>query len=291
MYAYRKSDGAEFPCGSDDVCRIEQGSTNPYLSEPRLLEQFLKKIEPHHNRACDALAENRFTHDDLLVLSGFIAFVVGCSPTAMRHGAVSFERLARTEIELLDRAHLLDDAPAELGSKTATELLRDGVININTDQKFPQAVGISAIVELARSFATFHWEILLNRHSERAPFLTSDYPAAIERSDGQVTNRIVPLRPDLAVRIVPQVRPPNRPDLPSDFRYRLLHVSPSEVTSINRSVVKCAEDLIFSPVRAPWVTRLVRKSARFRLELEHTRVANGSGFLLLNRVVIKERRE
>ena len=289
MHAYRKSDGAEFICGSEDVCRIEEGSTNPYLSEPRVLEEFLNRFEPHYTGACEALATNEFSADDVLVISGFIAFVIGCSPTAMRLGCASLERLVEAEADIMDRAGMLDPAPPELGSKTAPELLREGTLCIKTDEKFPQSMGISGIVDLARSFATFHWEILLNRYRGRSPFLTSDYPAALEKPEKQMpTNRIVPLRPDLAIRIIPQVRPAGRPDLPTDFRYRISHISPSEVTSINRTIVRCAESLVFSSVNEPWVRRMVQKNSNFSLQLEHTRIPKGSGFLLLNNVVAKE---
>jgi hypothetical protein len=289
MHAYRKTDGAEFICGSDDVCRIEEGSTNPYLSEPRVLEQFLNKFEPRYSRACEALAANEFDANDVLIISGFIAFVIGCSPTAMRLGSASLQRLVETEAEILDRAGIFGPAPPELGSRTATELLREGTLRIESDEKFPQSMGISGIVDLTRSFASFHWEILLNHYQERSPFLTSDYPAALERPEKQVpTNRIVPLRPDLAIRIIPQIRPAGRPDLPTDFRYKMRKVSPSEVTLINRAIVRCAEQLVFSSVNEPWVSRMVQKNCNFRLQVEHTRIPKDSGFLLLNTVVAKE---
>lgn len=53
MYAMRKSDLARFPCGSEDVCRIEEHSTNAYLAESRIIEDFLKLIEPSYNRAVE----------------------------------------------------------------------------------------------------------------------------------------------------------------------------------------------------------------------------------------------
>ena len=55
MYAFRKSDGHTFPCGAEDVCRLSEGSTNTYLPEPRLVEDFLKLIEPKYNAACAAI--------------------------------------------------------------------------------------------------------------------------------------------------------------------------------------------------------------------------------------------
>ncbi len=291
MYAYRKSDGAIFICGSKDVCRIDEGSTNKFLTEPRILEEFLRRIEPYYDRSCDAVVSGQFSIDDIAILAGFVAFVIGTSPTAMRLGVQSLEHLTHTEIELMDRNGMLDPAPEELGGRTATELLRDGMLTIDTDPKYPQAMGIAGIIELAKSFATFHWEILVNPKSQRFPFLTSDYPAAIEGVGKQVPAvRIVPLRPDLAVRIIPQIRPKWRPNLESDFRHKMKRASPSEVRDFNLSIVRSAENLVFSSVDAPWVRDIVNKNSKFGIQLEHTRLAKRSGFLHLNSIVVQESR-
>lgn len=288
MFAYRKSDGAQFMCGSEDVCRIEQGSTNSFLTEPRILEDFLMRVEPHYNGACDAMLANKFGIDGVLVIAGFASFVIGASPTAMRIGARSLELLAHTEIELLDRASRLDRAPPELGGKTATELIQDGLIMVEADHKYPQAMGISEIENMTKSFATFHWEILLNSQSGQFPFLTSDYPAAIEGLGRQIpANRFIPLQPNLAVRILPQIRPKGYHDKVENFRYKVRSVSPHEVRKVNLAVARCAENLVFAPARASWVERLVKKNARFRIELEHTRVPKGTGYMLLNSMVVK----
>jgi len=46
MYAIRKNDLKAFTPNSDAVCRIENGNTNPFLQEERIIEEFLKGIEP-----------------------------------------------------------------------------------------------------------------------------------------------------------------------------------------------------------------------------------------------------
>lgn len=289
MYAYRKSDGAQFPCGSEDVCRVAEGSTNVFLDEPRILENFLHRIEPSYNRACDALGSGHFCIDDVVIIAGFAAFVIGTSPTAMRLGSDKLTRLAHTEVELMDRMGMLEPAPAELGGKTASELIQEGALRVDTDVKFPQAMGISGIAELTKAFATFHWEILRNPVSDRFPFVTSDYPTAIEGAGVRIPAvRILALRPDLAVRILPQIRPKWRPDLESDFRFKIRRMSPIEVRKVNLAIVRSAENLVFSSVQASWVKSLVGQNARFRLELEHTRTAKGTGYLLLNSVVVRE---
>ena len=289
MHAYRKSDGFAFICGSKDVCRIDDGSTNQFLTEPRILEDFLKCIEPYYDGACDALANDKFDIDDIVIIAGFVAFVIGTSPTAMRLGAESLTKMAHTEIELMDRMGILELAPEALGRRSATELLREGKLYLDTDAKFPQAMGISGIVNLAKSFSTFHWEILVNRQSSRFPFLTSDFPAAIEGLGRHVpANRIVPLRPDLAVRIIPQVRPRDWIETERDFLYQHRSLSPSEVRKINLCTIRSAENLVFSSLDSRGINRMITQNARFRLELEHARIPKGDGYMLLNSVVVKE---
>lgn len=106
MYAFRKSDASTFICGSEDVCRLPEGNTNTYLPEPRLVEDFLKLVEPRYNRACAALADDKFTTDDVFVLAGFVAFIMSCSPTAMRLGCEPLQDRLLVEAELLERAGL-----------------------------------------------------------------------------------------------------------------------------------------------------------------------------------------
>lgn len=294
MFAFRKSNGQEFPCGSRDVCRIDEGSTNTFLTEPRLLEDFLKIIEPNYTRACDNLATGTFSHQDVFVIAGFATFVIGCSPTAMRLGASSLSHLANAEMLLMEAMGELDPIPPELGATSIGELLSSGTLKVETDPKFPQAMGIAGIVSLASAFASYHWEILKNPYvhgGSRMPFLTCDFPAALENSELIPTNRVVPLRPDLAIRIIPQIRPPEVSDRPEDFRFRIKTLSPSEVRAINRTIVRSAEDFVFSPIRTAGLARMVRQNATYGLELVHDRISRGTGYYLLNSVRVVDRKE
>ncbi len=45
MYAIRKSDLDRFTPRSNDVCRMDEGNTNEYLTEPGAIEEFLKTVE------------------------------------------------------------------------------------------------------------------------------------------------------------------------------------------------------------------------------------------------------
>jgi hypothetical protein len=51
FYAMRKSSLKTFTPRSEDVCRIEEGNTNKYLTEERAIEDFLRTVEPKYNSA------------------------------------------------------------------------------------------------------------------------------------------------------------------------------------------------------------------------------------------------
>lgn len=292
MYAFRKRDLREFPCGSEDVCRIENGSTNEYLAEPRFIEEFLKDIEPNYNQSVCNLRSGGVGADDVFVISGFASYVMSCSPAAMRLHSEAMRHSIEVTAILEDRAGRIPRAPPELGGKTITELLDDGEVVACVDGKYPQAMGIGTILERVRHFGNSDWDILLNEHAD-SPFFTSDFPAAIEpTSDPAIVFRIIPLAPDLAIRIRPTLNEERRrADLSFPyFRYQRVRVSRSEARQVNESIVRCAEELVFSQHRRAWVEPFIRKNAIFGLETNTTRLPSEGGYLILSRLQI-ERRE
>ena len=66
------------------VCRIDEGNTNEYLSQPRIIEEFLKPIENGYTDAAAALERGRISHDVIYNIAGFAAYIISCSPAAMR---------------------------------------------------------------------------------------------------------------------------------------------------------------------------------------------------------------
>src|SRR5262245_58075364 len=91
MYAIRKSDLKVFTPRAEDVCRILEGSTNAYLRKNRLVEEFLKTIEPNYNAALDTLMTGKIDPICIYTIAGFVAYIVTCSPAAMRLGSASLK--------------------------------------------------------------------------------------------------------------------------------------------------------------------------------------------------------
>jgi hypothetical protein len=284
MYAIRKSDLKAFTPNSQAVCRIMDGSTNAYLREDRALEDFLKTVEPNYNAALDKLVTGEIDTTCIYTIAGFVASVISCSPAGMRIGSGPLKSTVETTAAMMEAKGVLPPPPPQLSDTTLTELLRDGAVNIKIDPKYPQAIGISSVLALTARFGNFKWEILHNDLDD-SPFFTSDFPVAIEKTDDpRIVNRIVPLAPNLALRI--------RPDLTLDrgradfsfanFGYRSRKVGRKELVQLNSLLVRCAEDSVFYRDDRPWVRPFVTKNRHYRIEPHTHKLTTPTGTLLVS---------
>jgi len=281
MYAIRKSDLKGFTPRSEDVCRIMNGSANAYLLEDRAIEDFLKTIEPNYNVALDKLISEDIDGACIYTIAGFVASVVSISPAAMRLGSEPLRSMIETTGVILEAQGLVPPPPPELGKTTLTELLRDGDLEIQIDPKYPQAVGISSILELTARFGNFKWEILHNDFDD-SPFFTSDFPAAIEKTDDpRILNRIVPLAPNLALRIKPKLTlDKGQMNLSfTNFGYHSRKVGRKELIRLNSLIVRCAEDTVFYRDDHPWVRPFVTKNRHYYIEPQSHRLTTPTGIL------------
>lgn len=283
MYAIRKSDLKSFPCNARSVCRIEEGSTNAYLLNDRAVEEFLLGVEPKYNASLVKLRDNKIDQDCVYAIAGFVAYVACCAPAAMRIHTAPLHGLLESEAMILDQQGLIPRAPPSLGSKTLTELLAEKQISFTVDPKYPQAIGISTIEGRMSIYGNSRWEVLLNGVPQ-CPFFTSDFPVAIERTGHRSMNWIIPLAPDLAIRIIPDIQlSGTAPDLSfGKFTSRRRTLSRSESIALNRLIVRCAEDLIFYRDNYSWVERFVAKNRHYRIEAVTDRIPTDTGFMNLS---------
>ncbi len=245
MYAMRKSDLRSFACSSRSVCRIEDGSTNAYLINDRAIEEFLLDVEPRYNASVAKLRGSKIDRECIHAIAGFVSYVACCAPAAIRIHAGPLEGLLESGAYILDRQGLIPNAPSSLGSKTLTDLLTNKEVGFAVDPKYPQALGISSITSRVSIYGNSKWEILLNSISE-CPLFTSDFPVALEATGRRTMNWIVPLAPDLAIRVIPDIQLAGKaPDFSfARFSSTQRILRRSEVVEINRLIVKCAEDLV-----------------------------------------------
>ena len=288
MYATRKSDLKSFTPNSKSVCRINDGSTNAYLKEDRAIEKFLKTIEPKYNEALAKLIGDKIDEQCIYTIGGFVAYVVSCSPAGMRIQSGPLRSSVETVAAMTEARGLIPPPPKELGGESLVELLGTGAVKVKVDPKFPQAIGISSIHRSLAIFGNFRWDILLNGFNH-SPFFTSDFPAAIEETrDRLIINRIVPLAPNLAIRI--------RPDLTidkdlADFSFANFHcrrrcISQKQAVEINRLIVRCAEDTVFYRDDSAWVQRFIAKNRHYRVEPSTSTQPTRKGYRLISRLKI-----
>jgi len=279
MHAIRKRDMQYFTPNASSVCRIEDGSTNSYLKEDKIIEEFLKDIEPFYNRAVEKISANELDNDCIYVIAGFVSYVLTCSPAGIRINKNPLKAIIENTAISLEKQGRLTPPPPELGSGSIKELFENGRLKVEIDPKYPQAIGISDIVSYLAFFANCHWEILINEQSD-SKFFTSDFPVAIEQSnDPQIFNRIIPLRPNLAVRILPH-RSISTEELDytfSSFRYRIKKINRKEVQNINRLIVRCAEELVFFCEMKDWILPFVQKNSKYYIEPQAFNVPGPNG--------------
>ena len=282
MYAIRKSNLKPFTPDAQSICRIENGNTNQYLQEERAIEEFLKGIEPKYNIAIGKLAKNEIDQECIYTIAGFVAYIIGCSPTGMRIFSLPLKESVEATAKILDSNGMLPIPPAELCGTTLTELLEQGKVQVSIDPKYPQAMSIATILSNTCSFGNSSWDVMINPF-ENNPFFTSDFPIAIENNkDNLVLNRIVPLSPNLAIRIRPDIHlERNCTDLKfSHFKHETINLSRSEVVNINRLIVRCAETTVFFRDDYDWIPEFVKRNAKFRIETKTKRIPHGNGTLL-----------
>jgi len=285
VFAMGKSDLTAFAPNSQSICRIDDDNTNPYLREPRAIEEFLKTVEPRYNRALEKLVGDNIDHEAIYTIAGFLAYVMTCSPGGMRILAEPPRRMIESAVAVAEAHGQIPLPPEELAGRSLVELLRTGDIEIEVDRQYPQAVGIANIFRFVAFFGNSAWEILVNPF-DRNPFFTSDYPVGIESTiDPRVLNRIVPLAPNLAVRIMPDItiaRTP--PDFSfARFRYQKKNISRHELIEVNRLIVRCAEDTVFYRDDYAWVREFITRNRGYRIEHETYERSDDEGSLLFFR--------
>jgi len=290
MYGFRKRDGHVFPCQSKDVCRVRDGSTNEYLLHDRAIEEFLKTVEPNYNSALTELRTGRPSLDAIYAIAGFAAYVTSCSPGAMRLHSDPLRNSVEATGKILDSQGGIPRAPDALGGKTFTELIENGEIEVAIDGKYPQALGVSGIMSRVGIWGNCNWDIIVNNDAQNSPFFTTDFPGAIERSDDpRILNRLVPLAPDLAVRIRPNFA---AKDLEEDLSFpafgcRMVRPKPRDIRAINRSIVQCAEELVFFRDHEKWVEPFLNKNRTYRIGPGTTQLQTDQGFVLVSTMRIQ----
>ena len=233
---------------------------------------------------------NDIDSECIYVIAGFVAYILACSPASMRMHLEPLKSTVEETARILDSKGLFPPLPSELGGKDFTESLEDGDLQFEVDPKYPQSMGISSILSQTMIFGNSKWDILVNPFNDN-PFFTSDFPVAIEMFDGfRIFNRIIPLTPQLAIRIIPD-RSIDRKSIDfsfSNFRQTVRKLKLRDAMYINELIVRCAETIVFFRDDYEWIPKFVKKNARFRIESRTIRIPNGDGTLHSSTLEVRE---
>ncbi len=135
--------------GRAEICWSANGSSTPYLSKDRIVEEYLKIFDNSCNNAIEILSSQKIINlneysEAKYIISGYVAFLRFGTPAAIRAGAKSLEPTLYASLEILNRQGLLPKPPKDI-----EHLLNDfrKHFKFEIDEKFPQALGINAMVE------------------------------------------------------------------------------------------------------------------------------------------------
>ncbi len=282
MYTIQKPSLNRYECDAKSQCRIMDGNTNPFLQEPRVIEEFLKSIEPKYNKAINTLREGKVSAEAVFTIAGFAAYVAICSQAAFRLNPAPLRATVEETCKLAHDMEELSPIPKVLNAGSVRELIDSGNVEISVDPKYAQAHGINLINHQINSWGNSQWQIIINEHKV-SPFFTSDFPIAIQKTDDpRVLNRIIPLAPDLAIKIIVDVKTRGKEidfNFPR-FRHKFIKANNAKIREINTAIVQCAESNIYFPYDAEWIPRFIQRHRYHRIEPFNNKIPIGNGTML-----------
>jgi hypothetical protein len=285
LNAYSKKTGKTFQPFPKSVCSERDGDSNPaYLKRSNLLGEFRAIYEPHLRSSIDAIESRRASATDKHVVAMFMASLIACTPAWRRAGA-EISNILQKERLLLERdMRIKHDAVADFPVE-GVDMLERGELEIDTDTDYVKAVGTKSLMPTALSLYQEDWIVGINTTAD--PFLTSDYPFAIDRvrvEPSEIMYRHLPLSPRTSVTVAHSGRFPldMRPEAtqrilstPQDGGLRYANLRSDFVDRLNRLVAQCAEDHVFSSRASDATAQLVKRHARHRLDVEYVQFPDG----------------
>jgi Protein of unknown function (DUF4238) len=298
LRAYRKSDGASFPCRPDDICKEPDGDIIPdFLSEPAYLGEFRKAFEPLWNSSIASLKAHSVDMRDKLHIAGYWANLLVCTP-AWRRVAIeaSNQRVSHTVAAYYLLSERMGKADPKI--KEAIEAEQCGEIVIETEADYVRAQAAQSVLKYAWGIYNAMWDVYENVSD--VPFVTSDNPASIvdqgenNWSLGVPYVRLVPITPKLCLRCDLTLVPEHIREAKPDFE-KMPHggvrggtVDLETGEKINDWIARCAEDIVLTGAKNDYVRDLTKKNAKFRVVTQSARFPEGKGFLIANRTRVIE---
>ena len=263
LHAYRKSDGLYFPCRTKDICHEWDGDKTPMLSNPALLGDFRKIFEPAWRASVETILTKMFSPSDKFNISGYFANLMTCTP--------AWQRLARSmyndhaaNFRFSSRGSILNTEMTQNSLRRLLTCLKSGALELDHDPDFIKATIAKNLLDFAWASYNEDWTIITNE--TEYPFITSDNPVALYQPNDirQAVTRYLSITPKLGLSITYRRKrySPFKPGLPPEGVIRWAHATSQGAKYVNRLIVQCAEDLVFSSRKSVGVEALTRASTR-----------------------------
>lgn len=264
------------------VCYRDNGNTNTYFSDERVVEGYIDQLEKNWNSNLDKLFRGDVDSTCRSEISAYLAYLRTNTPTAIRQ---SQERLAGLTGDfakyLASTGKLTSDEFSEEVNKEGIDAILNGKFKIEVEPEYAHAKNIGILNSLPMAFFAADWFVLKNPWSD---FLTSDNPLCINylKNNPNKPYFFVPLTPKNGLVIIP------------DKNFRVNGEKDQEVYSgrlqyrvakfhyrrrLNKNLVRHAEERCFFSQRLDWIEKLVLRNCSWRVVTEVSKLPTENGYI------------
>ncbi len=255
----------------ESICRKPNWSNNEYFPEnPRVVEGFLGRFETEWANCVRKLSEDTCDRTTKYLMSGYLAYLRLCTPTAVRLGSSQLSSIVEDSYNKLEEKEF---AKPDSEHRDAIKLIRQhGGIKSHINPNYPKAIGIKTLISLQKVLTTSPWIVFKNKSSVQ--FLTSDNPVCLQYHSTGLADFYCPLTPKLAIVIHP-IR-----DKDSHEGDYVGSLKPEGVEKMNQLLVQSAEDMIIFN-EFPKIEELVKEYQDWRVEQKTYNIPVEKGNLII----------
>jgi hypothetical protein len=275
----KKKDGEYFSPWPNDVCREWDGDLNPAIEGmPEMLGEYRRLFELKWNEVVEELNKRNADRSIRLLVALCFANMVTCVPAWRRVAAEQWQNMKLAELRFKNTINQ-ERGIKDRGLEKGVAALEEGKVKLVADPDGIKAKLTGNLMGFASLVYHSNFEFYENRTD--IPFVTADNPVALKLADtfGKAMIRFMPITSKLGLVMRLDAWESRKDGFPKGLEEinKLLedeprgkasgyHPSPTEVRALNRLMVQCAEDQVFSCRKDEGIEALVAKYGKYRIE-------------------------
>lgn len=291
LHAYDKEKLNYFTPRTEDICYAEGWDTNPYFEDNKLIDKYLKVVEPKWNHAVKDIVCIPHSENTKYVMAMYIAYLTSCTPTAVRNVNYATSEMFSSSTRIIAKQAL--ETPKnfpEIPHKPdiLEKIISSGGFAVNVDPKHTHAEAMKHLTNLAWHFYKSPWMILHNKTDNL--FLTSDFPVAYyyPKPRSQIPYRYIPISPHFAILIKPSLNKADRKapleiDEYPNTKVDISYIKPEFSKILNKLTIQGAEKFIISAYDEPWIMSIVKKYKDWKMDSGTVRLPHENGEVIFSR--------